>query len=712
MATYYIKTNGDDTKSGLSDALAWKTISKVNSVTLNAGDTILFNRGDVFYGTITASKSGTSSNRITYGAYGSGDNPKISGLTTLSSWTNEGGGIYSSSVSSVAQTNIVTVDGVQVAMGRYPNAGTNLIYESHSGVTSITDNQMTASPNWTGAELVLNGSDWTIDRCSISNHSGTTFTFTNLGSGDEPQNNRWYFIQNDIRCVTEENEWYHDTSSGKLYVYGDPSAKTIKIATINYLFNFNTKNYITIDGIDFEGSIVHNIYMPYGSSYCYVKNCNISFAGRRGISIDGENHCLIDNNVITNCNEAAIYGYSDNSYLTITDNKISNIGLLPGQAYFGTQSVGIYGYGLSDTLIQHNRIENTAYNGIYFVGTNVDIYNNFIDYPMQLLDDGGGIYTNGSNTGRVIDGNIILHSGVNGFDNNLCAGIYNDSGGDNLIVTNNTIAHCATEGIKNNLGSNNTYSGNTLYDNLYGLYITEWYSSYGNVTDLDIQNNIIVAKENTQRTLYIYFDANNISSMGTSDGNCFARPIDDNQTIRTYQPSTGYVNRTLSTWQSFSGLDGSSVKSPISIDSTTKLHFYYNATKTTSSEVLSTPMIDMFGEKYSDEITLSPYTSIILMDDPNPPTTTLAPTTSTTTSVPTTTTTSTVVSTTTTQLPTTTTTTTTYLTTTTTTRRRTTTTTTTRRPITTTTTTRRIITTTTTTTKKKRLWPFGGWFHF
>ena len=34
---YYVSTSGNDNNSGLSQALAWKTIAKVNSVTFSAG---------------------------------------------------------------------------------------------------------------------------------------------------------------------------------------------------------------------------------------------------------------------------------------------------------------------------------------------------------------------------------------------------------------------------------------------------------------------------------------------------------------------------------------------------------------------------------------------------------------------------------------------------------------------------------------------------
>ena len=71
---YYVKTAGSDSNTGLSDAQAWKTITKVNTVwaagTFAPGDCIYFNRGDTFYGTLTITESGSSSADITVGAYG------------------------------------------------------------------------------------------------------------------------------------------------------------------------------------------------------------------------------------------------------------------------------------------------------------------------------------------------------------------------------------------------------------------------------------------------------------------------------------------------------------------------------------------------------------------------------------------------------------------------------------------------------------------
>ena len=62
----------------------WQTIAKVNGATFSPGDSILFNRGDAWYGTsLVIPSSGTSGSPITIGAYGSGANPIVKGSTAL-----------------------------------------------------------------------------------------------------------------------------------------------------------------------------------------------------------------------------------------------------------------------------------------------------------------------------------------------------------------------------------------------------------------------------------------------------------------------------------------------------------------------------------------------------------------------------------------------------------------------------------------------------
>src|ERR1035437_3305254 len=83
--TYYVAAAGSDANSGTDTGHPWQTIAKINASTFSAGDSILFNKGDAWYGTsLTAPSSGSSGSPITFGAYGSGANQIVKGSTLAS----------------------------------------------------------------------------------------------------------------------------------------------------------------------------------------------------------------------------------------------------------------------------------------------------------------------------------------------------------------------------------------------------------------------------------------------------------------------------------------------------------------------------------------------------------------------------------------------------------------------------------------------------
>src|SRR5438046_395091 len=123
---YFSSSSGDDNRSSAqaqNSATPWKTISKLNSIfsTLKGGDIVYFKRGDVFYGSITPSKSGSSGLPITFDAYGTGNKPIITGFTAIGSWTSIGSGRFQAVLSSGLSTlNVVTINGNFQPIGRYP----------------------------------------------------------------------------------------------------------------------------------------------------------------------------------------------------------------------------------------------------------------------------------------------------------------------------------------------------------------------------------------------------------------------------------------------------------------------------------------------------------------------------------------------------------------------------------------------------------------
>jgi hypothetical protein len=76
--SYYVNcaaaTNGNGTS-----ASPWNNLTTVNSQTFAPGDSLLFNRGTTCTGSFVFSSSGTSTNRITIDAYGTGALPAIDG---------------------------------------------------------------------------------------------------------------------------------------------------------------------------------------------------------------------------------------------------------------------------------------------------------------------------------------------------------------------------------------------------------------------------------------------------------------------------------------------------------------------------------------------------------------------------------------------------------------------------------------------------------
>jgi len=58
--TYYFSNAGNDANTGTSSASPFRSLVKLNTLTLNAGDVILFKCGDVFRGHIRLNYSGTA----------------------------------------------------------------------------------------------------------------------------------------------------------------------------------------------------------------------------------------------------------------------------------------------------------------------------------------------------------------------------------------------------------------------------------------------------------------------------------------------------------------------------------------------------------------------------------------------------------------------------------------------------------------------------
>lgn len=75
---YYVDSeNGSDTNNGTSEATAFETIEKINSIEFQPGDQILFKCGGTWTGALMPKGSGEEGNPITIGSYGEGPKPVL-----------------------------------------------------------------------------------------------------------------------------------------------------------------------------------------------------------------------------------------------------------------------------------------------------------------------------------------------------------------------------------------------------------------------------------------------------------------------------------------------------------------------------------------------------------------------------------------------------------------------------------------------------------
>jgi parallel beta-helix repeat protein len=614
---YYISSHGNDNNAGTSWASPWKSVSKVNSIfpALKPGDRILFKRGDTFFGTLEISVSGLPDSPITIGAYGNGNNPVLSGFTELKGWVDAGNGIYYKKVTSEPATSLITIDYKQYPMGRYPNSS-YLIYESHKTNSSITDYQLTGSPNWTGAEIVINKQNWLLERCKITNHNGNTIEYKSFSSDYEPKDNRGYFIQNDLRTLDTYGEWFLNQSDGKLYIFlgnTNPDNKKIEMASVNNLVYNSGKSYIILDGLSFEGSIDDAVCFAWGDE-CVIKNCLVRFSGRNGLDIRGKNN-KIYNNKVSSCNAAGIWIEGANSL--ITQNSVQDIGLIPGSMVNGYSSEGIF-VGGENSLIQFNAINNVGRMGIRVgLGWMTIIRNNFVNNFLLTLNDGGGIYLDGQlEKTRIVEGNIVLNGKGNSVGRSPAAcGIYLDEKSSNVLVKDNTVAYnpygINLNKTNSNMIVNNLSFGNDVQIALHNTSLKP--SIYGN----KIYNNIFFSKAKSALAIYFSSYSNDISHFGEADSNYYVSPAGDGKVFYTFSLFTGEKYRTLSGWQYLTGKDVNSNKYAFSATDTSKINFYYNASRIQIILSLKEPMTDIKGNRYSKSVVLDPYSSIVLMIEPH-----------------------------------------------------------------------------------------------
>ncbi len=578
--TYYVSSTGNDSNNGLSDANAWKTINKVNTITFNPWDKILFKGGNTFIGTIIVKSSGTASNPITYGSYGTGK-AIISGLTPVNNWTNLGNNIWESvgPVTSLDTIEVALIDGIQTPMGRFPN-NWFFTYKSHDEKISITDNEgLSWGINWAGAELAMFTTTYTIDRNTITSQSNGTLYYSRPpdATGEPVQRDGLrYIIQNDVRTLDSQNEWYFDKATKKLKIYSSQEPTNVQVSSIESvaldLISVPIVEYVIYDGLSFRGSNANAITLKNIKQVTII-NSEFKYIGNNAIEGTywawAKYGLNISHNTFSDINTNAIFLEDEYQGAYIWYNTISNVGTIMGLgASWNGANIAIRTLWAWNN-IESNTIFNIWYIGIEFHNNNVNVNNNYISNVLTLKTDGSAIYTwNGVGTirpvyyNRKVFNNIILNSPT-------ALWIYMDDGSQGVEIYNNIIS--GTDwGIYLHGNQNINVHDNTVFNSLkYQLLVVDEFVNDEKFENISINNNIFISKLADQKLLVLENKWNNLASIGSIDNNYYIKPTGDTDSFEVMIGREGNIYHSLHNlegWKQFSNYDLNSTSTPVEIN--------------------------------------------------------------------------------------------------------------------------------------------------
>lgn len=500
--TYYISgsAQGNDGNNGLSLLTPWQTITKLNTVNLQPGDSALFECSYVYRGQINA-KPGEIENHVYYGAYGNGGKPIISGALQI---LNTGWSLYQESIyvkenvimpsMSNAEPPNLFFNSQLMNPARYPNFGyltadnvygqnpgshcCELSYSlQHTFLTTVFPN----AADLQGAHIT--GYDaYGVSSRLINSYipSSGILNFDTL-RGIGFIRSKLYFFSRKLNLLDTPGEWFYDASIQKLYTWFPdgvaPSANdTIEYSSYSYGISDWQVPYITVEGLEFRYQQIAGMWVIrstgvnimnnrfYGSKY------GIHGWGSSSTSLTG---MIVKNNSFVNIHRVAINLNNHLDNALVSENVICNIASNNALMQSGNPdqwgNYGYWEYGLgiqfygTNSVISLNRIDSTGRQGIAAGGSGTLIQNNIINFPCMKYNDCGGIMPLGNS---IVDRNIIKNSfgyfSTARYHGYGARGIYPDfKTGD--VITNNTILNTIT-GIGLTNSKNEIIKNNTVYN--------------------------------------------------------------------------------------------------------------------------------------------------------------------------------------------------------------------------------------------------------
>ena len=424
---YYVKNDGNDGNSGLTDALAWQTLAKVETA-VSANNMVLLKGGDSWHEEFEIPVSGLEINW-----YGSGAKPIITGSAVISgSWTLDSGNIYK--LPHTGGIDNLLHNGGWMHISHEPD-GTNNRFVRNDPATEFfqileTGDDMTwGEAVLTSGQLVAETYEWRRDVYDIQSYTGGVIQlvedratnarnkFNNNGIYPQPD---WYWLIDSKSYLDTDTEWWADSSYVYTYSAGTPTG-TWEAVTGEYGIYAEDKDDITIANIHIK-NVVNGVYLEDCLRFT-LNSLEISYVGTQryrygvanmdvshGVMIEGDEGRSGEEGLIEYCSIHHIMANGidvlDYGHLTVDHCLFEEIATVDTTESFETYSgfsfavniVDFSGYGTrsNNATVSNCYFENLGGGGAIMVAYGLFDHNTVI-HPTLHLADIGAFYRSGTN---------------------------------------------------------------------------------------------------------------------------------------------------------------------------------------------------------------------------------------------------------------------------------------------------------------------------
>ena len=353
---YYIDAvNGNDNNDGKTPQTAWKSLTKLNSIKINAGNKLLFRTGQTWEGELIIKKSGTADNPIEIGAYGDGSKPIIKAY-----------GLYR-----VGMTNEET-------WHRYKDS-----YVGKDAKDDVKDPDNT----WYFYSQALEAHP---RRVKINGEEVLGAYY----GGELDTAHKWH---------------YNIQKSGQVFFYyGNTPPNEIETNLHSSAISLDNVSHIIINSVELQGGYIAALFIDGGSDI-KIKNCTLGEMSGQGIYVKGDAH-PVTGVIIDQCQIDSHYtlDYSTATGPDITDEN----GFVKTPTTRGAPEGVMFWGSVKNSIISNNYIKNWTHANINMTAdngealTNNEVFNNTLTAPDIAY--GGRIGLDGKNAANNYFHNNII----------------------------------------------------------------------------------------------------------------------------------------------------------------------------------------------------------------------------------------------------------------------------------------------------------------